>query len=101
VKGYGFDGPVRNVLDQEDVAMIASLVAQTLFIDGRFEAASSGETPLLDEFMGGDTPELRPKFVASVPLGRLSTLHDIAFPASDEAALITGVALEVDGGRCV
>jgi 3-oxoacyl-[acyl-carrier protein] reductase len=65
----------------------------------------AGETPLLAEFMGGDTPELRAAFTASVPLGRLSQPRDIAnavaFLASDEAAFITGVALEVDGGRCV
>lgn len=65
----------------------------------------AGETPLLAEFMGGDTPELRAKFAGTVPLGRLSRPRDIAnavaFLASDEAAFITGVALEVDGGRCV
>jgi 3-oxoacyl-[acyl-carrier protein] reductase len=65
----------------------------------------AGETPLLAEFMGGDTPELRATFAASVPLGRLSTPRDIAnavaFLASDEAAFITGVSLEVDGGRCI
>ena len=65
----------------------------------------AGETPLLAEFMGGDTPELRAQFAGSVPLGRLSQPRDIAnavaFLASDEAAFITGVALEVDGGRCV
>jgi 3-oxoacyl-[acyl-carrier protein] reductase len=65
----------------------------------------AGETPLLKEFMGGDTPELRAKFAGSVPLGRLSTPRDIAsavaFLASDDAAFITGVALEVDGGRCI
>lgn len=65
----------------------------------------AGDTPLLGEFMGGDTPELRAKFAASVPLGRLSQPRDIAnavaFLSSDEAAFITGVALEVDGGRCV
>jgi 3-oxoacyl-[acyl-carrier protein] reductase len=65
----------------------------------------AGETPLLPEFMGGDTPELREKFRASVPLGRLSTPRDIAnaalYLASDEAEFITGVALEVDGGRCI
>ena len=65
----------------------------------------AGETPLLAEFMGGDTPELRARFTASVPLGRLSQPRDIAnavaFLASDEASFITGVALEVDGGRCV
>ncbi len=65
----------------------------------------AGETPLLAEFMGGDTPELRAKFAGTVPLGRLSQPRDIAnavaFLASDEAAFITGVALEVDGGRCI
>ena len=65
----------------------------------------AGETPLLASFMGGDTPENRARFVASVPLGRLSTPLDVAraalWLASDEAAFITGVALEVDGGRCV
>jgi 3-oxoacyl-[acyl-carrier protein] reductase len=65
----------------------------------------AGETPLLPAFMGGDTPELRAKFKASVPLGRLSLPEDIAraalYLASDEAEFITGVALEIDGGRCV
>ena len=65
----------------------------------------AGETPLLSAFMGGDTPELRAKFQASVPLGRLSRPDDIAraalYLASDEAEFITGVALEIDGGRCV
>lgn len=64
-----------------------------------------GETGLTSTFMGGDTPELRAKFVASVPLGRMSQPRDIAnaclYLASDEADFITGVALEVDGGRCV
>lgn len=65
----------------------------------------AGETPLLREFMGNDTPEAREKFRSSVPLGRLSTPRDIAntvaFLASDEAAFLTGVAIEVDGGRCI
>ena len=65
----------------------------------------AGETGLLADFMGGDTPELRAKFIASIPLGRLSQPTDIAtaavFFASDEAAFITGACLEVDGGRCV
>ena len=65
----------------------------------------AGETGMLAEFMGVDTPEMRAKFVASIPLGRLSQPADIAaaavFFASDEAAFITGACLEVDGGRCV
>ncbi len=65
----------------------------------------AGDTPLLGSFMGGDTPENRKKFIGSIPLGRLSTPRDIAnaalYLASDEAEFITGVALEVDGGRCV
>jgi 3-oxoacyl-[acyl-carrier protein] reductase len=65
----------------------------------------AGETPLLATFMGGDTPEARAKFLATIPLGRFSTPQDLGnaacFLCSDEAALITGVALEVDGGRCI
>ncbi len=65
----------------------------------------AGETGMLADFMGGDTPENRARFRASVPLGRLSTPEDIANAAlylcSDEADFITGVALEVDGGRCI
>jgi 3-oxoacyl-[acyl-carrier protein] reductase len=65
----------------------------------------AGDTPLLPSFMGGDTPELRAKFLASIPLGRFATPRDVAnaalYLASDEGAFITGVALEVDGGRCV
>ena len=65
----------------------------------------AGETGMLAEFMGGDTPERRAKFIATIPLGRLSQPTDIAtaavFLASDEAAFITGACLEVDGGRCV
>lgn len=68
-------------------------------------APVAGETPLLATFMGADTPEIRAKFVGSIPLGRFSTPRDIAnaalFLASDEAAFITGTVLEVDGGRCV
>jgi 3-oxoacyl-[acyl-carrier protein] reductase len=65
----------------------------------------AGETAMLPQFMGKDTPEMRAKFVASIPLGRLSLPSDIAtaavFFASDEAAFITGTCMEVDGGRCV
>ncbi len=65
----------------------------------------AGETPLLRSFLGEDTPAMRAKFLATIPLGRFSTPADIAaaavFLCSEEAAMITGVALEVDGGRCI
>ena len=65
----------------------------------------AGDTPLLADFMGADTPENRARFIATIPLGRLSLPADIAnaalFLASPESGMITGVALEVDGGRCV
>lgn len=62
----------------------------------------AGDTPMLDAFLGKNPYEA---FVATVPLGRLSTPLDIAnsalFLCSDEAEFLTGVCLEVDGGRCV
>jgi 3-oxoacyl-[acyl-carrier protein] reductase len=65
----------------------------------------AGETPLLATFMGEDTPQMRAKFLASIPLGRFSTPEDLGNAAcwlcSDEASMITGVAMEVDGGRCI
>ncbi|WP_448188124.1 SDR family oxidoreductase [Azospirillum sp. sgz301742] len=65
----------------------------------------AGETGMLHLFMGEDTPEKRAQFKASVPLGRLSTPQDIAnaalFLCSDEAEFLTGICLEVDGGRCI
>jgi 3-oxoacyl-[acyl-carrier protein] reductase len=61
---------------------------------------------MLERFMGmPDTPENRKKFVATIPMGRMSRPADVAgaalYLASDEAEFINGVALEVDGGRCV
>ncbi|MEZ5779020.1 MAG: SDR family oxidoreductase [Paracoccaceae bacterium] len=65
----------------------------------------AGETPLLKSFMGEDTPEIRARFLSTIPIGRFSTPEDMgnaaAFLCSDEASMITGVALEVDGGRCI
>jgi 3-oxoacyl-[acyl-carrier protein] reductase len=65
----------------------------------------AGETAMLADFMGSDTPEKRAQFIATIPLGRLSLPSDIAtaavFFASDEASFITGACLEVDGGRCI
>ena len=65
----------------------------------------AGETPLLKSFMGEDTPEIRARFLSTIPLGRFSTPEDMgnaaAFLCSDAASMITGVAMEVDGGRCI
>lgn len=65
----------------------------------------AGETPLLKSFMGEDTPEMRAKFLSTIPIGRFSTPEDMgnaaAFLCSDAASMITGVAMEVDGGRCI
>ncbi|WP_428539549.1 SDR family oxidoreductase [Profundibacter sp.] len=65
----------------------------------------AGDTPLLKTFMGEDTPEIRAKFLSTIPIGRFSTPEDMgnaaAFLCSDEASMITGVAMEVDGGRCI
>ncbi|MEL6643145.1 MAG: SDR family oxidoreductase [Pseudomonadota bacterium] len=65
----------------------------------------AGETPLLKSFMGEDTPEVRAKFLSTIPIGRFSTPEDMANAAlylcSDEASMVTGVAMEVDGGRCI
>ena len=65
-----------------------------------------GETGLIEDFMGmPDTPENRAKFIAGIPLGRFSRPSDIAnaavFLADPASAFITGVAIEVDGGRCI
>ena len=65
-----------------------------------------GETGMIEQFMGmPDTPENRAKFLGGIPLGRFSTPADIAnaalFLADPASAFITGVAIEVDGGRCV
>ena len=65
----------------------------------------AGETPLLKTFLGEDTPEMRAKFLSTIPLGRFSQPEDMGnaacFLCSNEASMITGVAMEVDGGRCI
>ena len=64
-----------------------------------------GETGLLATLLGEDTPERRSKVVGTIPLGRLSLPSDIAnaavFFADPASAFITGVCMEVDGGRCI
>jgi 3-oxoacyl-[acyl-carrier protein] reductase len=68
-------------------------------------APVAGETPLLASFMGEDTPEMRAKFLSTIPIGRFSTPEDMGnaacFLCSDEAGMVTGVAMPVDGGRCI
>lgn len=64
------------------------------------------DTPLLTTFMGvADTPENRARFLASIPLGRLCQATDVAnaavFLAEPSSNFITGVCMEVDGGRCI
>ena len=65
----------------------------------------AGEKPLLKSFLGEDTPEMRAKFLSTIPLGRFSMPEDIAsaalFLCSDSASMITGANLEVDGGRTI
>jgi 3-oxoacyl-[acyl-carrier protein] reductase len=65
----------------------------------------ASDTPLLRTFMGEDTPAARARFLATIPLGRFATAEDIGHAAtylcSDEASMVTGVALEIDGGRCI
>ncbi|KAF2280615.1 3-ketoacyl-reductase-like protein [Westerdykella ornata] len=63
-------------------------------------------TGLFSHFTGvEDTPENRQKFVSNVPMGRIGEVDDVAsacvFMASSDAKFITGVNLEVDGGRCI
>ncbi len=65
------------------------------------------ETPMLATFMGKTAvdEEGMTRYRATVPLGRLNTPDDLArvavFLASDDAAMITGTCIEVDGGRCI
>ena len=64
------------------------------------------DTGLSEDFAGGQlTEERKAKFRASIPLGRFSSALDVAnavlYLASDDAAFISGVCLEVDGARCV
>ena len=64
------------------------------------------DTGLSADFAGGPVDEARrARFLATIPLGRFSTALDVAnaalYLASDEAAFISGVCIEVDGARCV
>ncbi len=85
-------------------SMAIELAADNIRVNALCPVA--GDTPMLGEFLGGEvTDDMYAKFVDTVPLGRLSTPRDIAnvsvFLASDEAEFLTGVCIEVDGGRCI
>ena len=91
-------------------AMITATKAMAIELAGekiRVNAINpvAGETGMLHLFMGEDTPEKRAQFISSIPLGRLSLPEDMAnaalFLCSDEAEMITGLCMEVDGGRCI
>ena len=68
-------------------------------------APVAGVTPLLKSFMGGNTLKKKQSFLSTIPIGRFSTPQDMGnaacFLCSDEASMITGTILEVDGGRCI
>ena len=84
-------------------SMAVELAAHNIRVNALNPVA--GETPMLATFMGGDTPENRERFLATIPLGRFSTPEDLGqaavFLCGDDASLITGVAIEIDGGRCI
>ena len=68
-------------------------------------APVAGKTPLLKSFMGGNSRKKKQAFLSTIPIGRFSTPLDMGnaacFLCSDEASMITGTILEVDGGRCI
>ena len=68
-------------------------------------APVAGITPLLKSFMGGNTKKNKSAFLSTIPIGRFSTPQDMGnaacFLCSDEASMVTGAVLEVDGGRCI
>ncbi len=90
------------------IALTKSMAAELAPLNIRVNAINPviGETGLLEEFMGlPDTAENRARFIAGIPLGRMSTPADIAnaavFLADPASSFITGLAIEVDGGRCI
>jgi len=90
------------------IALTKSLALELAEFDIRVNCVNpvATDTPMLNQFIGEmDLEQGRQKFLDTIPLGRLARPWDIAqavlFLASDEASLMTGVALDVDGGRCI
>lgn len=90
------------------ITLTKSLAAELAAKNIRVNAINPviGETGMLEQFMGvADTPENRERFIATIPLGRMSKPADIGnaavFFADPASAFITGTVIEVDGGRCI
>ena len=90
------------------VALTKSMAAELAPDKIRVNAVNPGvsDTAMLLDVLGGeDTAEGRARLISSIPMGRMSTPKDVAnatlYLASDEAEFITGVCMEVDGGRCI
>jgi 3-oxoacyl-[acyl-carrier protein] reductase len=91
------------------VTLVKSLALESAPFGVRVVAIApvATETPMLATFMGKTAvdEEGMTRYRATVPLGRLNTPDDLAkaavFLASDDAAMITGTCVEVDGGRCI
>ena len=84
-------------------AMAIELAPQKIRVNAINPVA--GDTPMLADFMGEDTPEIRERFISTIPLGRFSQPSDIAnaalFLADPASEFLTGLTIEVDGGRCI
>lgn len=85
-------------------AMAVELAPERIRVNALHPALA--ETPLLETFLGAaDSPAIRARFLPSIPLGRFGRPSDVAnaalFLADPAAEFITGVCLEVDGGRCI